>query len=79
MQILMLKNLTGAEFKSDPMNMEMLELLQTGMANRCEQPSIPATVPKDPDECIPCENEEPRKVKDNFFTPKPSSDDFFKM
>jgi len=61
------------------MHMEMLELLKTGMPPSPVQQGKSIAAQKDPAECIPCENDGSHKNKDDFFAPKPSDDDFFKM
>jgi len=57
----------------------MLELLKTGMPPSPVQQGKSIAAQKDPAECIPCENDGSHKNKDDFFAPKPSDDDFFKM
>ena len=60
------------------MIMDLLTLLKHGMCTKFTQPIKALANPQKSELCAPCEDRIEVKQKDDFFTPKPSDDDFFK-
>ena len=62
----------------DPMTMDMLELLKGEMCSRYTQAMKAVATTQKPARCVTCEDNIDTKHNDDFFTPKPWNDDFFK-
>ena len=69
---------TEADTPGDPMTMDMLELLKGGMSSKHTQAMKAVAITQKPMYCVTCEDNIDTKHNDDFFTPKPSNDDFFK-